>query len=110
MSTQSPSSDVRARRVAGAHVVSPRGELDLYSVVGVRMALAARPEDCGTVVLDFGALTFCDTSGMRLVVETMQDLVRRGVRFAMLRGGPDVQRLFAIARLEHRIPFFDGLD
>jgi anti-anti-sigma factor len=110
MSTQSPSFDVRARQVAGAHVVSPAGELDLYSVIAVRMALAARPEDCRTVVLDFGGLTFCDTSGMRLVVETMQDLDARGVRFSIVRGGPDVQRLFALSRLEHRLPFFDGLD
>ena len=110
MSTQTPSSDVRARQVAGVHVVSPTGELDLHSVIGVRLALAARPEDCGTVVLDFGGLTFCDTSGMRLVLETMQDLDPRGVRFAILRGGPDVQRLFALSRLEHRLPFFDGLD
>ncbi len=110
MSTQSPSFDVRARQVADAHVVSPAGELDLYSVTGVRTALAACPEDCRTVVLDFGGLTFCDTSGMRLVLETRQDLDAKGVRFALVRGTPDVQRLFALARLEDRLPFFDGLD
>ena len=110
MSTQSPPSDVRARQIDAAYVVSPRGELDLYSVTGVRTALAARPGDCGTVVIDLRELTFFDTSGMRLVVETMQDLGARGVRFAILRGGPDVQRLFALARLDDRLPFFDALD
>lgn len=110
MSTQSPSFDVRARQVQGAHVVSPSGELDLYSVTGVRQALAARPDGCTTVVLDLRELSFSDTSGMRLVLETLQDLGSRGVRFALVRGGPDVQRLFALARLEDRLPFFHGLE
>lgn len=110
MSTQSPPFDVRVRLVEGAHVVAPSGELDLYSVTWVREAIAARPGGCGTVVLDLRALSFSDTSGMRLVLETLQDLGSRGLRLALVRGGPDVQRLFAMARLEDRLPFFDGLD
>jgi|SRR5829696_4183647 len=110
MSTQWPSSDVRARQSRGAHVVSPQGELDLFSIDGVRTALTARPADCTTVVLDLRELTFCDTSGVRLALETMQESRSRGLHFAILRGGPDVQRLFALARLEDRLPFSDALD
>ena len=47
---------------------------------------------------------------MRVVVETLQELAGTSTRFAILRGGEDVQRLFAIARLEDRLPFFDDLD
>jgi anti-sigma B factor antagonist len=110
MSTESPASGVRARSSESAHVVAPRGELDLLSVVDVRAALAERPEPCELVVLDLRDLTFFDTSGIRLVVETMQQLRAAGVRFAILRGSEDVQRLFAIARMEDRLPFFDALD
>jgi anti-sigma B factor antagonist len=110
MSTESPAFGVRARSSERAHVVSPRGELDLLSVVDVRAALAARPDPCELVVLDLRDLTFFDTSGIRLVVETMQELRGAGVRFAILRGSEDVQRLFAIARMEDRLPFFDALD
>jgi len=110
MSTQSPSFDVRTLQVEGAHVVSPAGELDLYSVAGVEAALAARPGGCAVVVLDLRGVSFFDTSGIRLVLETMQDLGSRGVRFAIVRGGPDVQRLFALARMEDRLPFFDALE
>ena len=110
MITQSPSPDVRTLQVHGAHVVSPAGEMDLYSVAGVRDALAARPDGCAVVALDLRELSFFDTSGMRLVLETMQDLRSRGVRFAIVRGGPDVQRLFELARMEDRLPFFDALE
>ena len=110
MSTESPPFDVRARQIEAAHIVSPTGELDLYSVTEVREALAARPGRCESVVLDLRGLSFSDTTGMRLVLETLQDLGSRGVRFALVRGGPEVQRLFALARLEDRLPFFDALD
>lgn len=110
MSTESAAFGVRARAIERAHVVSPRGELDLFSVEELGAVLADRPEPCDVVVLDLRALTFFDTSGMRLVVETMQELGSAGIRFAIVRGGPDVQRLFAITRLEDRLPFFDDLD
>ena len=110
MSTPPPAFGVRARAVERAHVVAPVGELDLLSVEEVRAALAARPDDCDAVVLDLSGLTFADTSGMRLVIETLQDLRQSTTRFALVRGRPDVQRLFAMARMEDRLPFFDDLD
>ena len=110
MSTKSPDFGVRARSVGRAHVVAPRGELDLFTVTELSEVLADRPEPRDVVVLDLRGLTFFDTSGMRLVVETTQELGTAGIRFAILRGGPDVQRLFALARLEDRLPFLDDLD
>jgi len=59
---------------------------------------------------DLRAVTFLDTSGMRLVVEAVHELDRAGVPFAVVRGGPEVQRLFNLARLDDRLPFFDELD
>ena len=110
MTTQSAAFGVRARRVARAHVVSPTGDLDLYTVAELRSALGERPDGCEVVVLDLRGLTFFDTSGMRLVVETVQELAPLGIRFAIVRGPQEVQRLFALARMEDRLPFFDELD
>jgi anti-sigma B factor antagonist len=110
MSTQSATFGVSARKVARAHVVAPTGDLDLYTVAAVRSTIGERPEGCDLVVLDLRGLSFFDTSGMRLVVETMQQLAPLGIRLAILRGSPEVQRLFALARMEDRLPFFDELD
>ena len=110
MSPGSPVFGVRAQAVERAHVVAPRGELDLFTVEEVEAALRAREEPCDRVVLDLRAVTFLDTSGMRLVVEAVHELDREGLRFALVRGRPEVQRLFAIARLDDRLPFFDDLD
>src|SRR5215216_2813883 len=110
MCSPSPAVGERADAVARAHVVAPRGELDLYTVADVRAALAERPAECDLVVLDLRGLTFFDTSGIRLAVETLQQLSEPGMRFALLRGAPDVQRVFALTGLEDRLPFFDDLD
>ena len=110
MSSRSPAFGVRARAHERAHVVAPSGELDLFTVEELKAALADRAESCDAVVLDLRALTFFDTSGMRLVLETQHELEGTGIRFAILRGSPDVQRPFALARLDERLPFFDDLD
>ena len=110
MSSRSPAFGVRARAYERAHVVAPSGELDLFSVDELKAALDARTEPCEAVVLDLRGLTFFDTSGMRLVVETFHELDGTGIRFAILRGSADVQRLFELARLDERLPFFDELD
>jgi anti-sigma B factor antagonist len=110
MSPRPPAFGVRARAVERAHVVAPCGDLDLFTAAEVQEALRARPEQCDVVVLDLTGVTFLDTSGMRLTVETMHELDGAGVRFAVLRGDPDVHRLFTLTRLDDRLPFFDDLD
>jgi anti-sigma B factor antagonist len=91
-------------------VVRPTGELDLSTVDDVRTALADRPAGIDTVVLDLRGLSFFDSSGMRLVVETMQQADAEGLAFALVRGTQAVQRLFEVARMDDRLPFVDGLD
>jgi anti-sigma B factor antagonist len=102
-----PDFAVGAEPMGDAYVVAPVGELDLGTVGAVRSALAARPPGCHRLVLDLSALTFFDTSGMRLVVETLQDARQRGTELAIVRGPEDVQRLFALAGMDDRLPFVD---
>src|SRR3954465_5642370 len=101
---------VSADAVGTAYVVRPLGELDLGTVAGLGAAGAARPDTCPRLVLDLSGLTFFDTSGMRLVVETLQDAERSGISLALVRGTEDVQRLFALAGMHDRLPFVDDLD
>ena len=105
-----PEFAVSATATGSAYVVTPVGELDLETVDELRATLAARPDVCHRLVLDLSGLTFFDTSGMRLVVETLQDAGRTGISLALIRGPEDVQRLFALAGMDDRLPFFDALD
>ncbi len=46
---------------------------------------------------------------MRLIVETFHAHDGNGTALALVRGNEDVQRLFEVARLEDRLPFYDDL-
>src|SRR3954452_1924926 len=105
-----PDFAVSADAVGTAYVVRPLGELDLGTVDQLGAAVASRPDTCPELVLDLSGLTFFDTSGMRLVVETLQDAQRSGISLALVRGTEDVQRLFALAGMDDRLPFFDAID
>jgi anti-anti-sigma factor len=96
-----------AEQVDGAYVVAPVGELDLGTVDEVRELIAARPRRCDLLVLDLSGLSFFDTSGMRLVIETLHETRRDAISLRLVRGSEDVQRLFAVAQMEDRLPFFD---
>src|SRR3954468_3004667 len=105
-----PEFAVSANAVGSAYVVRPVGELDLGTVEELRAPVAARPDTCSRLVLDLSGLTFLATSGIRLVIETLQDAQRSGISLALVRGPEDVQRLFALAGMDDRLPFFDDLD
>jgi anti-anti-sigma factor len=108
MDTEMPAEfGVSSERVDEAYVVAPTGELDLETVEELRAMLGERPPACSVLVLDLRGLTFFDTSGMRLVVETTQRAQEQGLRFFVVRGSDDVQRLFGLAKLEARLPFVD---
>src|SRR5215208_6335192 len=108
MNTEMPADfAVSVEQAGDAYVVAPTGELDLETVEEVRAALDARPPDCHALALDLRGLTFCDTSGMRLVVEMSQRAEEHGLRFAVVRGCDDVQRIFGLAKLDGRLPFVD---
>jgi anti-sigma B factor antagonist len=85
-------------------VVAPRGELDMATQNALRAALeeqAAR----GAVTLDLSGLSFLDTSGLRLILETAEASRRDGFSFTVLPGVPGVQRLFDVAGVTELVPF-----
>src|SRR3954468_22383974 len=86
-------------RASGAFVVAPRGEVDLATASSVRAALDTREPSDAAVLLDLRAVEFIDTSGLRVVVEQAHRAQAGGYRFAVVRGSPQVQRIFDVAGL-----------
>ena len=100
-----PDFSVTRRRAGDAAIVAPRGEIDLATVdtveAEVREALA---EPHTEIVLDLRAVTFLDSTGIRLVVGLARDL---GPAFAVVRGSGEVERVFALVGLDGRVRMLD---
>jgi anti-anti-sigma factor len=95
--------------VGGGIVVAPRGEIDLATVDEVRAVLAEASENGGVVYLDLRGVTFIDSAGVRLVVEGARELKAREGELVVVRGGPEVTRVFNLVGLDGRLRMVDAL-
>jgi anti-anti-sigma factor len=89
----------------GVAVVTPRGELDVAATPALEDALAEAAGEAGLhgIVVDLSELEFMDSSGLRAVVLADQRLGEQGVRFALVRGGEPVHRVFELTRMTERL-------
>jgi anti-sigma B factor antagonist len=104
-----PNLDFETTRDGTVAVVAPSGELDISGATILEAELerlAADPE-LGSVVLDLRGLEFMDSSGLRLVVLADMRAREAGRRFALIRGGETVHRVFEITRMSDRLEFVE---
>ncbi len=100
---------IAVRSQDGATVVAVRGELDLAStpVLEEELARAAGSEG-GLVILDLRELEFMDSTGLGLLVSTNKRAQESGRRFALVKGGPQVQRLLSLTGVGERLTIVDS--
>ena len=91
-------------------VVALSGELDVAGSALLEHELERIDVDHSprTLVLDLSDLDFMDSTGLRLVVLADSHARENGRRFALVRGKPDVQRVFEITRMTDRLDFLDS--
>jgi anti-sigma B factor antagonist len=88
----------------GRRWVRPIGELDLDSAPLLDQELAAaRTAGADRVVLDLRALTFMDSTGLRLVIRWDTAARRDGFDFAIVPGVEVVQRVFRLTGLDEHL-------
>jgi anti-sigma B factor antagonist len=107
--TAMPNLDFQTTRNGTVAVVAPTGELDLSgaTVLEAELDRLAEEPELGAVVLDLRGLEFMDSSGLRLVVLADMRAREAGRRFALIRGGDTVHRVFEITRMSDRLDFVD---
>ncbi|MGW3558748.1 STAS domain-containing protein [Streptomyces sp. NPDC000963] len=72
---------LEASSSGGRTVVALRGELDLVLVRRLRPGLDALVREADALTLDIRGLTFCDASGLGLLVRCAQRTRARGARW-----------------------------
>src|ERR671914_622107 len=104
-----PNLDFDTSRDGSVAVIATTGELDLSGAAVLEGEIDRLLGDPGvaTIVLDLRELDFMDSSGLRLVVVTDMKARAAGRRFALVRGGETVHRVFEITRMSDRLDFVD---
>jgi stage II sporulation protein AA (anti-sigma F factor antagonist) len=92
-----------------ALILALAGELDLATVDLVCEALdEVHAHHPSRLVIDFSGLSFIDTSGLAVIVaEARRDRSDGEPRLELRPGPRQVQRLFAVAGVLHRLPFVE---
>jgi anti-sigma B factor antagonist len=86
--------------------VRPHGELDLSTVDQLDGTLRElRETGFDQLELDLSALTFIDSTGLRLVLTWDASARRDGMHLRLLPGPPAVQRVFEVTGVIDRLPF-----
>ena len=98
---------ITSRVEGAATIIAPAGEVDLVSVHAVRDALRAAVRASRRVVIDLRAVTFMDSSGLRLLVEAQQLAEQDGFTLAVVRGPASLERLFEVTGLGDRLELHD---
>jgi anti-sigma B factor antagonist len=97
--------DIDTRIDRGVAVVMPRGELDIAGVPLMHDALAALEQEphVHAVLLDLSGIEFIDSSGLRAIMRAERAVARTGRRFALVKGGQPVHRVFELTGMESRL-------
>jgi len=82
----------------------PAGELDIATVPVLERALFASFEDGGVVVLDLSQVSFCDSTGVHLLVRASRHAQGHGVGFTIVSPSAEVSRLLGLCGLLDVLP------
>ena len=95
---------VETGRDGDAWWVRPVGELDLDTAPRLDQELAAaRAAGAARLVLDMRALTFMDSTGLRLVIRWDTTARDEGFDFAIVPGADVVQRVFRLTGMDQHL-------
>jgi anti-anti-sigma factor len=91
----------------GILVLRISGELDMASRDAIEPVVMAAITTVDSVILDLAALTFCDSSGLAILIAASQKVAANGSSLRVCNLLPAVRRVFDVAGLGDVIPVID---
>jgi anti-anti-sigma factor len=80
-------------------VIAPPAEIDMASAGPLREQVLATDAD-QTIVIDMAEVTFCDSTGLAVLIAAREHVARGAGRLVLRDPGPAVRRLLVITQLE----------
>jgi len=104
-----PSFDLRVVREGRTASIAPSGELDIASAPELEEAINEATAEQGVkLVLDLRALTFMDSSGLRMLAQTNARANTGGFELEIIRGPSQIERVLEISGLSTLLPMVDA--
>jgi anti-anti-sigma factor len=98
--TASPEAGLRREQLADHTVIAITGDLDISSTPSLRERLNAALVDTGPlIVIDLSGVTFCDASGLALLIGARRRTEPKGVAIVLMAPRPQMARLLRVTGL-----------
>ncbi|HZO49402.1 MAG TPA: STAS domain-containing protein [Gaiellaceae bacterium] len=92
-------------------IVTPVGEMDLYSASDLRRELLGAVGDgADTVVVDMETTTFIDSMTLGVMLGAVRRLQQRGGELRIACADPNIRRIFEITLLDRVFALYPSLD
>lgn len=99
-----------SRRTPGHIVLAIHGDLDIATTAGLRDQIAIVVEDTTVpVIIDLSGVSFCDASGLALLVGAQRRARRRGLTVALSGPRRNVSKLLRISGLDRAFTIYPTL-
>jgi len=100
---------VEVRNEGRALVFAVAGELDLASSPTLEQELEkVRDADVDLVIIDLRELRFMDSTGLHALVKANKRATEAGRRFAVVKGGAQIQRLLSLTGVSELLTVGDS--
>jgi anti-sigma B factor antagonist len=91
----------------GTHVISPAGEVDLYTAPELKQELLnAIGAGAKEVVVDFSETTFIDSTTLGVLVGGVKRLRPNGGQLSIVCSDPNITKIFEITGLDRVFPIY----
>jgi len=102
--------EIEVEEKEGFHIVTPVGELDVYTVPLFRkVLLKLEGERRHDIILDMTQVTFIDSSGLGSLIETYQKVTSADGEIAFVIENPRILKVFKIVNLDRTFKVFPNL-
>ncbi len=104
-----PEERARVGLLDGLAVVTPPTEIDIVHAGSFRTALADAAAGRATIVVDMSRTVFCDSTGLRLLLQASDRASRDGGELRLVLAGPQLLRIFSVTGFDQLFPVFATL-
>ena len=102
--------EIEVEEKEGYHIVTPIGELDIYTVPLFRkVVLKLEGDRRRDLILDLSRLTFLDSSGLGSLIEIFQKVRSVDGEIAYVVSNPRIIKIFRLVDLDKVFPIFPNL-